>query len=90
MVLKQLRRQAQMKQAKELLLSQLDRLGSRSDVLLGLIEDMARGSKLSDEEKALFKTPQFEEIIAAAAATGEESTDEAASGASETAAAEGT
>jgi tetratricopeptide (TPR) repeat protein len=66
MVLKQLRRQAQMKQAKELLLSQLDRLGARSDVLLGLIEDMARGSKLTDEEKALFKTPQFEEIIAAA------------------------
>jgi tetratricopeptide (TPR) repeat protein len=90
MVLKQLRRQAQMKQAKELLLSQLDRLGSRSDVLLGLIEDMARGSKLSDEEKALFKTPQFEEIIAAAAETAEETGDEAASGASETAAAEGT
>lgn len=66
MVLKQLRRQAQMKQAKELLLSQLDRLGARSDVLLGLVEDMARGSKLTDEEKALFKAPQFEEIIAAA------------------------
>jgi hypothetical protein len=76
MVLKQLRRQAQMKQAKELLLSQLDRLGARSDVLLGLIEDMARGSKLSDEEKALFKTPQFEEIIAAAAGTGEKTADE--------------
>lgn len=66
MVLKQLRRQAQMKQAKELLLSQLDRLGARSDVLLGLVEDVARGSKLTDEEKALFKAPQFEEIIAAA------------------------
>lgn len=88
MVLKQLRRQAQMKQAKELLLSQLDRLGARSDVLLGLIEDMARGSKLSDEEKALFKTPQFEEIIAAAAETGEVTTEEAAA-ASETATAEG-
>lgn len=73
MVLKQLRRQAQMKQAKELLLSQLDRLGARSDVLLGLVEDMARGSKLTDEEKALFKAPQFEEILAAAS----ESSDEA-------------
>lgn len=67
-VLKQLRRQAQMKQAKELLLSQLDRLGARSDTLLGLIEDMARGSQLSDEEKALFRAPQFQEIIAAAGA----------------------
>jgi tetratricopeptide (TPR) repeat protein len=67
-VLKQLRRQAQMKQAKELLLSQLDRVGARSDTLLGLVEDMARGSQLSEEEKALFKAPQFEEIIAAAGA----------------------
>lgn|GEM_PF-463781 len=85
MVLKQLRRQAQMKQAKELLLSQLDRLGSRSDVLLGLIEDMARGSKLSEEEKALFRAPQFEEIIAAAAGAPEESSP----GADEPAASEG-
>ncbi len=84
MVLKQLRRQAQMKQAKELLLSQLDRLGARSDVLLGLIEDMARGSKLSDEEKALFRAPQFEEIIAAAGAS-----EESAAGAPESAASEG-
>lgn len=68
-VLKQLRRQAQMKQAKELLLKQLDRVGARSDTLLGLVEDMARGSQLSEEEKALFKAPQFEEIIAAAGAT---------------------
>lgn len=67
-VLKQLRRQAQMKQAKDLLLSQLDRLGARSDTLLGLIEDMARGSQLSDEEKSLFRAPQFQEIIAAAGA----------------------
>jgi len=68
-VLKQLRRQAQMKQAKELLLQQLDRVGARSDTLLGLVEDIARGSQLSEEEKALFKAPQFEEIIAAAGAT---------------------
>lgn len=65
-VLKQLRRQAQMKQAKELLLEQLDRTGARSDVLIGLVEDMARGSQLSDEEKALFKAPQFEAVLAAA------------------------
>lgn len=65
-VLKQLRRQAQMKQAKELLLEQLDRTGARSDLLIGLVEDMARGSQLSDEEKALFKAPQFEAVLAAA------------------------
>lgn len=69
-VLKQLRRQAQMKQAKELLLSQLDKVGSRSDTLLGLVDDMARGSQLTDEEKALFKSPQFQEIVDAASAEG--------------------
>lgn len=66
MVLKQLRREAQMKQAKELLLKQLENVGARSDILLGIVEDMARGSRLTEEEKALFKAPQFEEIIAAA------------------------
>ncbi|MEM1441639.1 MAG: tetratricopeptide repeat protein [Verrucomicrobiota bacterium] len=65
-VLKQLRRQAQMKQAKELLLKQLDKVGSRSDTLLGLVEDMATGSQLTDEEKSLFKSPQFQEIVDAA------------------------
>lgn len=65
MVLKQLRRQAQMKQAKALLLSQLDKVGARSDTLIGLVEDMARGSQLTEEEKALFKSPQFAEIIQA-------------------------
>jgi tetratricopeptide (TPR) repeat protein len=66
MVLKQLRTQAKMKQAKELLLTQLDKVGARSDTLIGLVEDMARGSQLTDEEKALFKAPQFEEILHAA------------------------
>ena len=71
MILKQLRRQAQMKQAKELLISQLDKVGARSDTLLGLIDDMARGSQLTDEEKELFKAPQFQEIVEAAADEGE-------------------
>ncbi|MCB1205184.1 MAG: tetratricopeptide repeat protein [Verrucomicrobiae bacterium] len=95
-VLKQLRRQAQMKQAKELLLSQLDRLGARSDTLLGLIEDMARGSQLSDEEKALFRAPQFQEIIAEAGADMAEASgkigavpDHSSSGEGETSAAAG-
>jgi tetratricopeptide (TPR) repeat protein/predicted nuclease with TOPRIM domain len=68
LVLKQLRRQAQMKQAKELLLRQLDKVGSRSGTLLGLVEDMATGSQLTEEEKALFKSPQFQEIVDAASA----------------------
>lgn len=67
-VLKQLRRQAQMKQAKGLLLRQLDKVGARSETLLGLVEDMAKGSQLTDEEKKLFKAPQFQEIVEAAAA----------------------
>ncbi|MEM7601376.1 MAG: tetratricopeptide repeat protein, partial [Verrucomicrobiota bacterium] len=66
MVLKQLRRQAHVKQAKELLLRQLEKLGSRSDTLLGLVEDMATGSQLTEEEKALFKSPQSKEIVEAA------------------------
>lgn len=65
-VLKQLRRQAQMKQAKELLLKQLAKTGVRSETLLTLIEDMVRGSQLTDEEKALFRSPQFQEIVDAA------------------------
>ncbi|MEX2579513.1 MAG: tetratricopeptide repeat protein [Verrucomicrobiales bacterium] len=71
-VLKQLRRQAQMKEAKSLLLRQLDKVGSRSETLLGLIDDMARGSQLTEEEKALFKSPQFQEIVDAASADASE------------------
>ena len=67
MVLKQLRRQAQMKQAKELLLRQLDRVGARSSVLMEVVEDMARGPQLSPEEKALFRSPQVAELFEAAA-----------------------
>jgi Flp pilus assembly protein TadD len=65
-VLKQLRRQAQMKQAKELLVRQLDKVGNRSDTLLGLIEDIATGAQLTEEEKALFRAPQFQELVEAA------------------------
>lgn len=63
MVLKQLRRQAQQKQAKELLLRQLDRVGARSSALLEIVEDIARGPQLSPEEKALFRAPQLAELI---------------------------
>lgn len=92
MVLKQLRSQAKMKQAKELLLAQLDKVGARSDALIGLVEDMARGSQLTDEEKALFKAPQFEEIVQAATgspAASPTASDEAPSAAGEESAAPG-
>ena len=79
MVLKQLRRQAQMKQAKELLLRQLDKVGVRSDMLLGLVEDMANGSQLTDEEKALFKSPQFQEIVNAASSDSSSESEQASS-----------
>ncbi len=72
MVLKQLRRQAQVKQAKELLLRQLDRLGARSTVLMEVVEDMARGPQLTPEEKALFRAPQFADLLEAALPPGEE------------------
>ena len=92
MVLKQLRSQAKMKQAKELLLAQLDKVGARSDALIGLVEDMARGSQLTDEEKALFKAPQFEEIVQAATdspAASPTASDDAPSAAGEESAAPG-
>jgi tetratricopeptide (TPR) repeat protein len=47
----------------------LEKLGTRSDTLLGLVDDMARGSQLTAEEKALFKAPQFQEIVNASSAT---------------------
>ena len=63
MVLKQLRRQAQHKTAKELLLRQLDRVGARSEVLLEIVEDLARGPQLSPKEKSLFRSPEFAELL---------------------------
>ena len=69
MVLNRLRQQAKMKQAKELLLQQLERVGARSETLLGLVEDMARGSQLTAEEKALIKTPEYQEILEMATST---------------------
>ncbi|MDF1751174.1 MAG: tetratricopeptide repeat protein [Verrucomicrobiales bacterium] len=74
MVLKQLRRQAHMKQTKELLLRQLDRVGARSSVLMEVVEDMARGPQLSPAEKALFKSPQVAELIESASPMSREGT----------------
>jgi len=65
-VLKQLRRQSQMKAAKEMLLAQLEKVGVRSDILLGLVEDMAKGTQLTEEEKSMLRMPEFAEIVTAA------------------------
>ncbi len=64
MVLKQLRHQAHQKQAKELLLRQLEGLGNRSAVLLELVEDIARGPQLTPEERKIFRSPQVADLIA--------------------------
>jgi tetratricopeptide (TPR) repeat protein len=61
-VLTKLRREAQMKAAKEMLLAQLEKVGVRSDILLGLVEDMAQASQLTDEEKNLLRLPEFPEV----------------------------
>ena len=66
LVLKQLRRQAQIKEAKKLLLRQLDKVGVRSEALLGIVADIATGPQLTPEEKSLFKEPQFQELVEAA------------------------
>jgi len=63
MVLKQLARQAQLKQAKDLLLRQLDRLGVRSESLFDKIEDITRGVQPTAEEMKLFKSPGFQEML---------------------------
>lgn len=62
-VIRQLRRQAQVKRTKDLLLSELTKLGVQSRTLLGLIDDMASGSSLSDEEKQLFRSPTTSDLV---------------------------
>ncbi len=69
-VLKQLMRQAQLKQAKELLLRQLDRLGVRSESLFENVEHMTRGTQLTAEEMNLFKSPAFQELMQVASVDG--------------------
>lgn len=69
-VLTKLRREAQMKAAKEMLLAQLEKVGVRSDILLGLVEDMAQASQLTEEEKSLLRMPEFTEIVDVASLEG--------------------
>ena len=62
-VLRQLRRQAQIKQARQMILSQLDELGVESKDLLASLDIISIGPGLSPEEKKLFKQPKVAEMI---------------------------
>ena len=62
-VLRQLRRQAQIKQARQMILSQLDELGVESESLLTSLDVISVGPGLSPEEKKLFKQPRVTEMI---------------------------
>lgn len=65
-VLKQLRRQSQVMQTKSLLLRELDKLGADAENLYAMVEDMASGPALSEEEREMFKTPEMVELVEAA------------------------
>ncbi len=62
-VIRQLRRQAQVKRTKDLVLTELTKLGVQSRTLLGLIDDIAAGSSLSDDEKKLFRNPTTSDLV---------------------------
>lgn len=65
-VLKQLRRQSQVKETKSLLLRKLEELGADAENLYAMVEDMANGPALSEEEREMFKTPEMVELVEAA------------------------
>ena len=65
-VLKQLRRQSQVQQTKALLLRELDKLGARAENLYAMVEDIANGPALSEEEREMFKTPEMAELVESA------------------------
>ena len=62
-VLRQLRRQAQIKMARQMILSQLDELGVESESLLASLDILSVGPGLTEEEKKLFKQPQVADLI---------------------------
>ncbi|MCB1066165.1 MAG: tetratricopeptide repeat protein [Verrucomicrobiae bacterium] len=65
-VLKQLRRQSQVMQTKSLLLRELEKLGSEAENLFAMVEDMASGPALNEEERKMFKAPEMAELVEAA------------------------
>ncbi len=62
-VLRQLRRQAQIKQARQMILDQLEELGVESKSLLASLDVISVGPGLTPAEKTLFKQPQVAEMI---------------------------
>lgn len=62
-VLRQLRRQAQIKQARQMILSQLDELGVESEALLESLDVISVTPGLTEDEKKLFRQPQVAELI---------------------------
>lgn len=62
-VLRQLRRQAQIKKARQMILEQLDELGVESEDLLASLDVISVTPGLTEEEKKLFKQPQVAELI---------------------------
>ena len=60
LVLRQLRDQSRREQARKLVTDELERLSVQSNVLTQQVEELGRPSvQLTDEERALFKDPQF-------------------------------
>ncbi|NOX98775.1 MAG: tetratricopeptide repeat protein [Verrucomicrobia bacterium] len=62
-VLRQLRRQAQIKLARQMILAQLKELGVESKSLLASLDVISVGPGLTPAEKNLFKQPQVAEMI---------------------------
>ncbi|MFK5924020.1 MAG: tetratricopeptide repeat protein [Verrucomicrobiota bacterium] len=62
-VLRQLRRQAQIKQAREMILTQLAELGVESDALLKSLDVISVTPGLTEDEKQLFRQPQVADLV---------------------------
>lgn len=60
-VLRQLSRQNQLKQAKQALIEQLEDLGVESASLLASIDDIVDGAKLTTQEKDMIRNPDFDD-----------------------------
>lgn len=62
-VLRQLRRQAQIKLARQMILAQLEDLGIESKALLASLDEISAVPGLTEEEQKLFRKPQVAELV---------------------------
>lgn len=62
-VIRQLRRQAQIKMARQMILKQLDDLGIESKALLASLDEISSVPGLTEEEQKLFRQPQVAELV---------------------------